>query len=85
MQVVEIGLGEHIEMMLTEDMSREDHCGVMEVTELFEDDKVCLSDTVQSSPQHSSFCKPTLCTRLIHEKLMVNPWVGQASLPLNPM
>ncbi|KAL3146940.1 hypothetical protein ABBQ38_014910 [Trebouxia sp. C0009 RCD-2024] len=38
-KVVEIGLGEHIEMMLTEDMSREDHCGVMEVTELFEDDK----------------------------------------------
>lgn len=42
MQVVEIGLGEHIEMMLTEDRSREDHCGVMEVTELFEDDKVLL-------------------------------------------
>ena len=46
MQVVEIGLGEHIELPLTEDRSREDHYGVMEVTELFEDDRVSLCKIV---------------------------------------
>lgn len=40
LQVVEIELGEHIEMMLSDDTMREDHFGVMEVTELFEDEKV---------------------------------------------
>lgn len=40
LQVVEIKLGEHIEMMLSDDTTRDDHYGVMEVTELFEDEKV---------------------------------------------
>ena len=40
LQVVEIELGEHIEMLLCGDNTREDHYGVMEVIELFEDDKV---------------------------------------------
>ena len=57
-QVVEIGLGEHIEIPLTEDTSREDHHGVMEVTELFEDDKVFLSNPAVHL-QHSSLTKHT--------------------------
>ena len=40
LQVVEIELGEHVEMMLSDGTMREDHYGVMEVTELFEDEKV---------------------------------------------
>lgn len=40
LQVVEIELGEHIEMMLSDGTAGEDHYGVMEVTELFEDEKV---------------------------------------------
>lgn len=40
LQVVQIELGEHIEMLLSDDTATEDHYGVMEVSELFEDDKV---------------------------------------------
>lgn len=43
LQVVEIELGQHVEILLCGDTIREDHYGVMEVTELFEDGKVTWS------------------------------------------
>lgn len=45
---MEIELGEHIEMLLSDDTMQEDHYGVMEVTELFEDAKVSGSILTQS-------------------------------------
>lgn len=52
-QVVEIELGEHVEVLLRDDVW-EDHYGVLEVTELFEDDKVTGHILVQPEYQHSS-------------------------------
>ena len=39
-QVLEIELGEYVEVMLGENDNGEEHCGIMEVVELFEDDQV---------------------------------------------
>ena len=49
--MVEIELGEHIETMLSDGTTLEDHYGVMEVTELFEDDKVLAYTLIQSAFQ----------------------------------
>lgn len=61
LQVVEIELGNHVEILLCDDTIREDHYGVMEVTELFEDEKVTGPILVQPECQHSSNKVQQLC------------------------
>ena len=54
-QMLEIELGEYVEVMLGEDDNGEEHCGVMEVVELFEDDKVLVTFRSKSVSTHFSW------------------------------
>ena len=49
LQVLEVVLGDFVEVMLGEDEDGEDHCGVMEVVELFEDDQAWQHNSKQTA------------------------------------
>ena len=48
-QVLEVVLGDFVEVMLGEDEDGEDHCGVMEVVELFEDNQAWQHNSKQTA------------------------------------